>query len=382
MTPSGKDPWLLTPGPLTTSAETKQAMLHDWGSRDAAFIETNRRVLDRLLAIAGAEDSHVCVPVQGSGTFAVEATLGTLIAPRDGKKDAKALVLINGAYGMRMAKILEYAGRAYTTLETPEDTPPDLRALDAALKADPAITHVVSVYCETTSGILNPIAEIAHITAGHQRRLIIDAMSAFGALPLDAADIPFDALMASSNKCLEGVPGMGFAIIRRSALEDCQGNAHALSLDLYEQWVAMENNGQWRFTPPTHVICAFDAALDQFEAEGGAEGRHRRYAANCKILVDGMRALGFETLFPDELQAPIIVTFKIPADPAFDFQAFYDALGRRGYVIYPGKLTVAPSFRIGCIGHLGETVMRGALDAIKETLTEMGVTSGAPGGAP
>ena len=373
MTLPDKDPWLLTPGPLTTSAQTKEAMLHDWGSRDAVFIETNKRVRDRLIAIAGGDGSHVCVPVQGSGTFAVEATLGTMIA-----KQEKALVLINGAYGQRMAKILDYAGRAYDTLETPEDTPPGLDDLDAALKADADITHVVAVYCETTSGILNPIADIARITAAGGRRLIIDAMSAFGALPINAAEVPFDALMASSNKCLEGVPGMGYAIIRQSALEGCQGNAHALSLDLYEQWVAMENNGQWRFTPPTHVICAFDAALEQFEAEGGAEGRHVRYAANCKILIDGMRALGFETLLADTLQAPIIVTFKMPADKAFNFQAFYDALAGRGYVIYPGKLTVAPSFRIGCIGDLDAAVINGALDAIRETLKDLGVTSGAP----
>jgi len=373
MTPSDQDPWLLTPGPLTTSAATKEAMLHDWGSRDAAFIETNRRVLERLLAIAGAGESHVCVPLQGSGTFTVEATLGTLIGGND-----KALVLINGAYGHRMAKILDYAGRAHAILETPEDTPPDLDALEAALKAGAEITHVVCVYCETTSGILNPVADIARIAAECGKSLLIDAMSAFGALPLDAAEISFDAVMASSNKCLEGVPGMGFAIIRRSALEACQGNAHSLSLDLYEQWTAMQANGQWRFTPPTHVICAFDAALVQFEAEGGVEGRHARYQANSKILIDGMRALGFETLLADNLQAPIIITFKIPADPKFDFQVFYDSLGGKGYVIYPGKLTVAPSFRIGCIGQLDEAVMTGALDAVRATLGEMGVGSGAP----
>jgi len=378
MTASGKDPWLLTPGPLTTSAQTKQAMQHDWGSRDAVFIETNRRVLNRLVAIAGAGESHVCVPLQGSGTFTVEATLGTMIPPQSSNKDGKALVLINGAYGHRMAKILDYAGRAYATLETPEDTPPDLDGLEAALKADAAITHVVCVYCETTSGILNPVADIARIAAENGKGLLIDAMSAFGALPLDAAEVPFDAVMASSNKCLEGVPGMGFAIIRRSVLETCQGNAHALSLDLYEQWTAMEANGQWRFTPPTHVICAFDAALDQFDAEGGVEGRYARYSANCRIIVDGMRALGFETLLPDGLQAPIIITFKMPAEKAFEFQAFYDALSKRGFLIYPGKLTVAPSFRIGCIGQLGETEMRGALEAIQATLSEMGVTSGAP----
>ncbi|MEE8352509.1 MAG: 2-aminoethylphosphonate--pyruvate transaminase [Rhodospirillales bacterium] len=373
MTQSVKDPWLLTPGPLTTSAKTKEAMLHDWGSRDTAFIDTNRRIRERLLKIAGAEATHVCVPLQGSGTFAVEATLGTMIP-----KEGKALILINGAYGHRMAKILDYAGRKYETLETPEDTPPDMGDLDAALKADTAITHVLAVYCETTSGILNPIADIARITAENDRSLLIDAMSAFGALPLSAKNILFDALMASSNKCLEGVPGMGFALIRQSALKKCQGNAHALSLDLYDQWKAMQGNGQWRFTPPTHVIAAFDAALDQFDAEGGISARHTRYSFNGKILIDGMRALGFETLLPDELQAPIIITFKMPADAAFDFQVFYDALSSKGYVIYPGKLTVAPSFRIGCIGHLGQSVMEGALDAIGETLKDMGVESGAP----
>ena len=378
MAPAGKDPWLLTPGPLTTSAATKEAMLHDWGSRDAQFIETNARVLRRLLDIAGAADTHVCVPLQGSGTFTVEAALGTLIPPRDANKDGKALVLINGAYGQRMARILDYAGRDHDVLETPEDTPPDLNDLEAALKSDTAITHVVAVYCETTAGILNPIEDIARITAENHRRLIIDAMSAFGALPFDASAIPFDGMMASSNKCLEGVPGLGFAILRREALEQCQGNAHALSLDLYDQWTAMEKNGQWRFTPPTHVINAFDAALDQFDAEGGVEGRHARYAANCKILVDGMRGLGFETLLADELQAPIIVTFKMPADEKFDFQAFYDALSSRGYVIYPGKLTVAPSFRIGCIGQLGENEMKGALKAIAEVMEEIDVESGAP----
>jgi 2-aminoethylphosphonate-pyruvate transaminase len=376
MTDKPQDPWLLTPGPLTTAAETKRAMLHDWGSRDNAFIDANATVRRRLVEIAGGAGSHVCVPLQGAGTFAVEATLGTMIP-----KAGKALVLINGAYGQRMAKILDYAGRAYSVLETPEDTPPDADAVAALLKADAAITHVAAVYCETTSGILNPIADIARITAAAGRALLIDAMSAFGALPLDAGRVPFDAMMASSNKCLEGVPGMGFAIVREKSLKKAKGNAHALSLDLYDQWQAMERNGQWRFTPPTHVIFAFDAALDQFEAEGGTKGRHKRYAANCKVLVDGMRAMGFETLLPDALQAPIIVTFRMPADPAFDFQTFYDALARRGYVIYPGKLTVAESFRIGCIGHLDTQVMKGALAAIREAIKEMGVETGAPAAA-
>jgi 2-aminoethylphosphonate-pyruvate transaminase len=367
------DPWLLTPGPLTTSAATKQAMQHDWGSRDATFIETNARMRQNLLKIANAEETHVCVPVQGSGTFAVEATLGTLIP-----KNGKALILINGAYGQRMVKILGYAGRACVAYETPEDTPPSTAEVEAILTKDKAITHVLAVHCETTSGILNPIEEVSALCARMGKSLIIDAMSAFGAIPLDAEKITFDAVMASSNKCLEGVPGMGFALIRKSVLEGCKGNAHALSLDLYDQWKAMEDNGQWRFTPPTHVIVAFDAAITQFLEEGGVAGRNKRYSSNCRILTDGMRRLGFETLLSDNLQAPIIVTFKMPKDDKFHFETFYDRLKDLGYVIYPGKLTVAPSFRIGCIGALGTEQMNGALKAIETVLNKMGVRDGCP----
>ncbi len=373
MTEDRREPILLTPGPLTTSAETKRAMLRDWGSRDPAFIELNRRVCARLLALAGADGSHVCVPVQGSGTFAVEATLGTLVPP-----DGKVLVLVNGAYGRRMARICAIHGRACVTLETPEDVPNDPAALDRALAGDAEISHVAAAHCETTSGILNPIAEIAAVTAARGRGLLIDAMSSFGALALDARELRFDALIASANKCLEGVPGVGFALCREAALAKCESHAPSLSLDLHDQWVAMEANGQWRFTPPTHVIAALDQALHEHAAEGGVAGRGARYAENCRILVQDMRALGFETLLPDHLQAPIIVTFRMPADPRFEFTNFYDRLAERGYLIYPGKLTVAESFRIGCIGRIGATEMRGALSAIRSVLTEMGVADGRP----
>jgi 2-aminoethylphosphonate-pyruvate transaminase len=373
MTDTGRDPWLLTPGPLTTSRSVKEAMLHDWGSRDRNFIAINRQVRERLVALAGGEGTHVCVPLQGSGTFVVEATVGTLM-PRD----AKALILVNGAYGQRIAKICDYYQRRYTILETPENIPCSAADLDAALSADAALSHVFVIHCETTSGILNPVAEVAEVTARHGRKLIIDAMSAFGAVPLDAREVPFDAVVASSNKCIEGVPGVGFAIIRESLLKECKGNAPSLTLDLYDQWQTMEKTAQWRFTPPTHVIAAFEQALREHEEEGGVAGRGARYRRNCKILVDGMRELGFETLLPDALQAPIIVTFHMPADPSFVLQDFYDNLGERGFVIYPGKLTVADSFRIGCIGRLGDDEMRAALVAVRETLEQMGVTRCGP----
>ncbi|MRG73070.1 2-aminoethylphosphonate--pyruvate transaminase [Alphaproteobacteria bacterium HT1-32] len=369
MTTDNRDPWLLTPGPLTTSLTVKQAMLHDWGSRDTRFIEMTARIRSSVLALAGGEGTHVAVPLQGSGTFIVEATIATLL-PRDGK----LLVLVNGAYGHRMVKMCKYLDRACEFLEWAEDVPVNPAEVVARLEQDKSITHVAVVHCETTSGILNPLSKIAEVVAAQNRSLLIDTMSAFGALPVDAREIHFDALMASSNKCLEGAPGVGFAVIRQSVLEKTAGNSHSLSLDLYEQWKALEANGQWRFTPPTHVLAALDVAIAEHHAEGGVAGRGARYADNCRILIDGMREMGFETLLPDSLQAPIIITFHMPEDPAFDFGKFYDRLAAMGFVIYPGKLTVAPSFRVGCIGRLGADEMRGALAAVKTVITEMGVT--------
>ncbi len=228
------------------------------------------------------------------------------------------------------------------------------------------------MHCETTTGILNPIEDIAAVCEARGRALLIDAMSSFGALALDLGRIPCEAVAASANKCLEGVPGIGFVIARHDALAAAEGNAPSLSLDLHGQWRGFEATGEWRFTPPTQVLAAFDQALDEHAAQGGVAGRGARYAANCRVLVEGMRELGFETFLPDALQAPIIVTFRAPTDPRFDFTRFYVALAMRGYLIYPGKLTRAASFRIGCIGRIDEAVMRGVVAAVAEVTQEMG----------
>jgi 2-aminoethylphosphonate-pyruvate transaminase len=364
------DPLLLTPGPLTTGQRVKEVMVHDWGSRDAAFLKINSEVLTRLPEVVNGSGDYVTVPMQGSGTFAVEAMLTTFVPPA-----GKVLMLINGAYGHRAKKILDIARRATVVHETPEDTPPDLAIVERLLQEDAAITHIFTIHCETTSGVLNPIAALGALAQKYRKSYLIDSMSAFGALPLDAQAIKPDAIAASSNKCIEGVPGLGFVICRRAALEQTAGNATTLVLDLHDQWRNFEKTGQYRFTPPIHVIVSFHQALVEFFEEGGQPGRLKRYAENCRVLIDGMRALGFVPLLGDNLQAPIIVTFRMPADPCFVFQTFYDRLKERGYVIYPGKLTVADSFRIGCIGRLYPDHMRGALAAIRDILDEMGVTS-------
>ena len=362
------DPLLLTPGPLTTSATVKQAMLHDYGSRDDRFIELNRRVCAGLLSLCDADETHLCIPLQGSGSFAVEAMIANQL-PRDGK----LLNLVNGAYGHRIAEICRYLGREVSVLETGEDQPVAPADLDRVLESDAGITHVTVVYCETTSGILNPVSEIAQVVANHGRSLLIDAMSAFGALPLSASNVPFAALAGSANKCLESVPGLGFVIAARDSFPATEGNAHSLSLDLYQQWRYMNETGQWRFTPPTHCLLALDTALQELEREGGIAGRRKRYEQNCRILVDGMRALGFETLLPDGLQAPVIVTFLMPETEAFSFPGFYRRLSELGFVIYPGKLTDRDSFRIGCIGSFGADEMRAAVAAVKQVLQAMGI---------
>lgn len=364
------DRWLLTPGPLTTSRMVKEAMAHDWGSRDEDFVAMVAEVRRSLVSLVGGEGICSAVLLPGSGTYAVEAMLTSLV-PRGGK----LLILVNGAYGRRAARICDIAGRAHAICETAEDTPSDAAAVAEILAADPALTHVFAVQCETTTGILNPIAEIAEVVRVAGRRLLIDAMSGFGALPLDLRRVPFDAVAASSNKCLEGVPGLGFVVARSEVLAAAEGNAASLSLDLHAQWRGLEADGQFRFTPPVQVLAALHRALREHAAEGGVAARGARYRANCDRLIAGMRALGFSPLLADAVQAPIIVTFRPLPHPAFVLSEFHRGMKEKGYVIYPGKLTTEDSFRIGCIGWIGPERIDGALAAAATTLAEMGVPS-------
>jgi 2-aminoethylphosphonate-pyruvate transaminase len=360
------EPYLLTPGPLTTSLRTRQAMLRDWGSWDVDFNTITGRIRERLLQIVSAGATHECVPLQGSGTFSVEAAIGTLV-PRNGH----VLVPQNGAYCQRIARICRVLGRRLTTLDYAENTQVLASDVERALAADASITHVALVHCETSTGILNPLQEIAQVVARQGRGLIVDAMSSFGALEIDARRTPFDAVVAASGKCLEGPPGMGFVIARRAQLERSEGNSHSLAMDLYDQWVYMQKTTQWRYTPPTHVVAAFDTAIAQYLEEGGREARHARYALNCQTLIEGMARLGLRSFLPAAIQAPIIVTFYAPDTARYTFKTFYDAVKSRGYILYPGKLTTVETFRVGCIGQLGARGIAGAVEAVGQVLAEM-----------
>jgi 2-aminoethylphosphonate-pyruvate transaminase len=368
-----RDAILLTPGPLTTTERTKRAMLRDWGSWDASFIAITAEIRRELLAIVHGQASHVVVPLQGSGTFAVEAAVATLVP-----KDGHVLVLDNGAYCKRLGRLATLMGRRTTVLGHAEDVPVSPAELETALAADPSITHVGLIHCETGTGVLNPLHAVADICERRGKGLIVDAMSSFAALPIDAREVRFEALVAASGKCLEGVPGMGFVFIRKDAVNHAAGNSHSLAMDLHDQHVYMENTGQWRFTPPTHVVAALAEAIRQFVEEGGQAARGARYAANCAALVAGMTSLGFIPFLAPEVQAPVIVTFHAPADPHYDFKRFYDAVKARGFILYPGKLTQLETFRVGCIGAIGVAEMKEAVAAVAAAMQELGIAAGTP----
>jgi 2-aminoethylphosphonate-pyruvate transaminase len=368
-----RDKILLTPGPLTTTLRTKLAMLRDWGSGDGDFIAVTARVRASLLKIIHGEDTHVVVPLQGSGTFSVEAAVATLV-PRDGH----VLVLDNGAYCKRAARLATLMGRTCTVMGFDESAQVSAAALEEKLRADKTVTHVVMIHCETGAGVWNPLEEVADVCARHGKGLIVDAMSSFGALPIDARETRFDALVAASGKCLEGVPGMGFVFIRKDVLGGCAGQSQSLAMDLHDQYTYMERTGQWRFTPPTHVLVALAEAILQFEEEGGQPARLARYTENYRTLIHGMARLGFMPFLDPAVQAPIIVTFHAPGDARYDFKAFYASARERGFILYPGKLTQMETFRVGCIGAIGPNEMEQAVQAVALALEDMGIASGEP----
>jgi len=374
--PEGQEdmPYLLTPGPLTTSRTVKLAMLADWGSRDVEFRKIVSNIRKRILQLANCDGRYECVIMQGSGTFAIEAALGSLCPD----KRRKTLVIANGAYGDRAAQILERIGRPFLKIDKGDSTVPTVEEVVTMLDADKSISHVWMIHCETTSGIVNPIEEIGQVVKSHDKVFMVDAMSSFGALPLHMVEQNIDVMVSSSNKCLEGVPGFSYVVVKRDLLEASAGACHSVVLDLFDQWRGLENNGQFRFTPPTHALVAFDQALKEHEQQGGVEGRGSRYGRNAKALVAGMTEMGFSPLLQEGLAGPIIQTFLTPRDPNFHFEQFYEALRVRGFTIYPGKLTKRPSFRIGTIGQIDERVIAAALQAIRDVVSEMGVKDFTP----
>ncbi|WP_169089382.1 2-aminoethylphosphonate--pyruvate transaminase [Paenibacillus sp. PL91] len=359
---------LLTPGPLSTTRSVKEAMMKDWCTWDEEYNRLVASIRERLVQLAAptAADDYTAVLMQGSGTFSVEATIGTAL-PKTGGKLA---IAVNGAYGERIVQIAKVLGIPVTVVRFDERCPIDPERFEQALQSDPAITHAAIVHCETTTGILNPLLEIAEVIKRRRVTFIVDAMSSFGGVALDMHELGIDFLISSSNKCIQGVPGFGFVVARRDAIAMCKDHARSLSLDLYDQWDMMErSNSKWRYTSPTHVVRAFDQALKELELEGGIEARQVRYRRNQRVLTDGMEEAGFSALLPREWQSPIITAFRYPSSD-FSFESFYAGLKKEGFVLYPGKLTSEPTFRIGSIGDVHPSDMDRLVDVIKRFYNE------------
>jgi 2-aminoethylphosphonate-pyruvate transaminase len=368
--PTPKDQLLFTPGPLTTSLAVKQAMLHDAGSWHWEFNGKVKAIREKLLAIAGVsrDSGWEAVLLQGSGTFGVEAVFLTGVPP-----EGKVAVLSNGAYGERAVLMLQHARIPHAVLRTTEDVPSDATALDQLLASDKAITHVLAVHCETTTGILNPIQEIGAVARRHGKTYIVDAMSSFGAYPIDFEASGIDYLISSANKCIEGVPGFSFVLCRRNILLATEGWARSLSMNLLDQLKGFEKNGQFRYTPPTHAILAFEQALAELDIEGGPAGRANRYRENHRTLVEAMDRIGLKPYLDPSVQSHIITSFPYPSHPAYNWTEFYRRVAEKGFLLYPGKISKADTFRIGNIGRLFPADMRAVVYAIREALVEMGV---------
>ncbi|MCW5907031.1 MAG: 2-aminoethylphosphonate--pyruvate transaminase [Chitinophagales bacterium] len=365
-----KDKLLFTPGPLTTSATVKEAMLRDLGSRDFEFIQTVQFVREKLLAVGEVSKSegYEAVIMQGSGTFGIESVISSVI-PASGH----LLIVVNGVYGERISTMAKVHGIQQTKLMFDENEVPDVSKIEAAIDADKSITHLAVIHCETTTGIINPIEAIGDLCSAKGICYIVDAMSSFGAVPLNVKKTKIDFLISSSNKCIEGVPGFSFIIARKESLLTCEGQARSLSLDLFAQWKGLEADGQFRFTPPTHSLLAFAQALRELEEEGSVIGRAQRYKSNFETLLRGMKALGFKEYLEEEKRGYIITCFHYPEHPNFDFKKFYEFLNEKGFVIYPGKLSRVNCFRIGNIGRITTTDVQQLLEAIRVTLAEMGI---------
>lgn len=363
---------LLTPGPLSTSPTVRAAMWYDSCTWDNDYKNIVSSIRSSLLSLAHCDSTkYTTVLMQGSGSFGVESVLGSAI----NREHHRLLILANGVYGQRMvqmATVLSLPHVVYAVAEHETFNPVEL----ARYLADPAITHVVVVHCETTTGILNDIDTIAAVAKQHHKTFIVDAMSSFGGIPINVPALKIDFLISSANKCIQGVPGFSFVICEREALQACQHNAKSLSLDLYSQWEAMEKDpGKWRYTSPTHVVLAFQQALHELAIEGGIAARHQRYQQNQHCLATGMRALGFNTYIDPALQSPIITTFLAPAcvpgtTQPFNFDSFYHSLKSKGFVIYPGKVTARNTFRLGNIGHLFITDVQRFLGFVREFCDE------------
>lgn len=353
------DTRLFTPGPLNTSAQVRAAMNTDVGSRTPTLSEVTRKIRASLQEIANCSPDYTAVLLQGSGTFALEAMVTSLLTTQE----HFVLVVSNGVYGDRIGQICQVHGIKHILLKLETTMPINASLVEEALRQNNKITHIVAVQFETAIGVLNDVNSLLQVAAIHNCEVMIDAMSSFGALPIDYSSPALTAVASSANKCLHSVPGVSFVIVR---LEKLLGSANprTISLDLKAQYQEFEKSGQWRFTPPTHALLAFSAAIDEFINAGGIQARLQHYSALNKQLIDGLGAINIHPAIATEYRAPMITTFIINNE-MLSFKFLYNELFKYGLVIYPSSFIQEKSFRVGCIGDINSSDIDELINSIE-----------------
>src|SRR5262245_29351317 len=363
--PSEREWILLNPGPANTTASVRRALLApDLCHREPEFFEVMRDCRERLARVAACAPDFAAVLFTGSGTAAVEAAVCSAVPA-----DRALLVVKNGVYGERLARIAAAHRIPAEVLAYDVVTPVPLADVEAALRAHPEVSHVAVVHHETTTGLLNPVADVARVAARLGRRVLIDAMSSLFGESLEVAADGIDFVMASANKCLQGIPGVALVVARRSALQALAGQPpRSVYLDLHGHYASQEADNT-PFTPAVQVLHAMQQALVELEKEG-VEARIARYAENARVLRTGMAALGFEILVPAAARSSILTTFRLL--PGVTYEALHDAMKRRGYVIYAGQGDIRRyAFRVANMGTLTPADMQGVVRAFADVLGEL-----------
>lgn len=359
---------LLNPGPATTTRSVKEAqVVPDICPREQEFGDLLDGIRRDLVRIVHGEDQFVTILFGGSGTAAMEAVMSSVVPP-----GGRVLVVENGAYGTRFVEMAERHRIETVSFRMPYGEPPDLKALDALLSVNQGITHLFVIHHETTTGMLNPVSEIAATAARNGVSVVLDAMSSFAGLPIDLRRLGVDYLISSSNKCIQGMAGLSFVLCRRSLLVASRNHARTYYLDLLEQHLYFEKTRQTRFTPPVQTCYALRRAIDEYFAEGQG-GRFARYRANWETLYAGLSNLGFRFLLPRQWESGILVAVREPDHPAYSFEDMHDYLYARGFTIYPGKGAREATFRLSILGDLSTTDVTAFLQALEAYLKERGI---------
>lgn len=354
---------LLNPGPATTTDSVKQAMVvEDICPREKDFGKLLDTIKDDLVKVVHGDPDYVAALFTASGTGGLESAI-TSAVPRN----KKLLVIDNGAYGARMANIASTFGISVIPYKLAYGDYPDINHLEKILKEDEDISHLAVVHHETTTGMLNPVEEISKLANQNGVEVIVDCMSSYGGIPIDIKKWDASYLISSSNKCIQGMPGMVFVIFKKALLPQLKEQKRSFYFDLYNQFVGFEKTGQMQFTPPVQVAYALRQAIDEYFAEGEIN-RWNRYQENWNTLSSGLKKLNFEFLLPDKYQSKILLAVKEPSDPRYDFDAMHDYLYERGYTIYPGKGAREATFRLSVLGDLYKQDIENFLKELKNYL--------------